>query len=98
MSETAMTHALDALFRIWVIGEFEFVSDFGFRVSSFGPLMPGSVPDFGAAMPAYGTLNYSFVKLSASATAVSMALALFTVSMYSPSGVESFTQPPPACT
>ena len=37
-------------------------------------------------------------KLSAMATAFSIALALFTVSWYSPSGVESFTQPPPAWT
>src|SRR5438270_9341581 len=35
---------------------------------------------------------------SANATAVSIALALFTVSWNSPSGVESFTQPPPDCT
>ena len=35
---------------------------------------------------------------SASATAFNIALALFTVSWYSASGVESFTQPPPACT
>ena len=35
MSKTAMTHALDVRFRIWLIGEFEFVSDFGFRVSDF---------------------------------------------------------------
>ena len=33
MIKTATTHAQDALFRIWVIGEFEFVSDFGFGVS-----------------------------------------------------------------
>ncbi len=37
-------------------------------------------------------------KLSASARALSMALALLTVSWYSASGVESLTQPPPACT
>ncbi len=37
-------------------------------------------------------------KLSAIATAFSIALDLFTVSWNSPSGVESFTQPPPTCT
>ena len=40
----------------------------------------------------------ALAKVSASATALSMALALFTVSWNSASGVESFTQPPPACT
>ena len=36
--------------------------------------------------------------VSASATAVRIALDLFTVSSNSPSGVESFTQPPPTWT
>ena len=39
-----------------------------------------------------------WVKLSANATAFSMAFDLFTVSWNSASGVESLTQPPPACT
>jgi len=39
---------------------------------------------------------HALAKLSASATALSMALALFTVSWNSASGVESFTHPPPA--
>lgn len=41
---------------------------------------------------------HALAKLSASATALRMAMDLLTVSWNSPSGVESFTQPPPACT
>lgn len=41
---------------------------------------------------------YSPPNVSASATAFRMALDLLTVSWNSASGVESFTQPPPACT
>jgi hypothetical protein len=52
----------------------------------------------GKAKPGREPRNYLPVKLSARATAVSMALALFTVSSNSPSGVESLTQPPPAWT
>ena len=45
-----------------------------------------------------GFIIYFPVKFSAIATALRMALDLLTVSWNSPSGVESFTQPPPACT
>ncbi len=46
----------------------------------------------------HGGSYISFANPSASATALSIALALLTVSCNSASGVESFTQPPPACT
>ena len=46
----------------------------------------------------YTDSQFVFAKLSANATAVSIAFDLFTVSWYSASGVESLTHPPPAWT